>query len=89
MIAVLRLLLFVLAIQTVVFFVISGIQRVNARRRAWAEYEALPEPREDWDSYLDREMLEYHSSLRKKLIWSVYIIPLAVVALLVYFVNFA
>ena len=75
--------------QTVLFILISVVQRLNARKRAWAEWEALDSSRIDWDTYLDREMLEYHRSLRKKLIWSVYIIPTAMVVLLVYFVNFA
>ncbi len=89
MIAVLRLIFLVFLVQTALFIIISVVQRWNARQRAWAEYEALDNPSEDWDSYLDREMLEYHSSLRKKLIWSVYILPGAVIVLLIYFVNFA
>jgi len=89
MIAVLRLVFLVFLVQTVLFLLISGIQRWNARKRAWAEWEALEGSRIDWDTYLEREMREYGRSIRKKLIWSVYIVPMVIVILLVYFVNFA
>ena len=89
MIGVLRLIFLVLLVQTALFILISGFQRGKARKRAWADYEALTDSRLDWDTYLERKMLDYHRSLRKKLIWSVYVGPMVIVVLLVYFVNFA
>ena len=89
MIGVLRLIFLVFLVQTALFIIISGVQRMNARKRARAEWDALEVSRIDWDTYLEREMLDYHRSLRKKLIWSVYVLPMVVVMLLIYFVNFA
>lgn len=89
MIGVLRLIGLVFLVQTAAFLLISAVQRSNAHARAREEWEALPDRRIDWETYLEREMREYSRSLRKKLIWSVYILPGIVVMLLIYFVNFA
>ena len=89
MIGVLRLFILVLLVQTAVFLLMSWAQRNAAERRARAEWEALPGRRIDWDTYYEREMREYERSIRRRLIWAVYVLPLTVIALLVYFVNFA
>lgn len=51
----------------------------------WWEEEGRPGDRE---AYIDAGLKDYEGSLRRKLIWGVYIVPVTVVALIIYFTNF-
>lgn len=42
----------------------------------------------DRDAYIEEGLREYEGGLRKKLIWLVFIVPIAVVAVLIYVINF-
>ncbi len=42
----------------------------------------------DRDAYIEEGLREYEGGLRKKLIWLVFIVPITVVAVLVYVINF-
>lgn len=42
----------------------------------------------DRDAYIEEGLREYEGGLRKKLIWLVFIVPIAVVVVLVYVINF-
>ncbi len=42
----------------------------------------------DRDAYIEEGLREYQHSLRRKLIWLVYIIPVVVISGLIYVINF-
>jgi hypothetical protein len=89
MAALARLLLLLLAVQTLIFFVVLYFERGNLRAKARAEWEALEGTRIDWATYLERETRTADRRLKRILILWVYIFPLTVFCALVYFVNFA
>jgi hypothetical protein len=41
----------------------------------------------DRDTYIEAGMADYERGLRKRLIWLVYVIPMAAMGLTIYFVN--
>lgn len=42
----------------------------------------------DRDAFITAGMERYHGSLRRRLLWGVYIVPMSVIVLLVYILNF-
>jgi hypothetical protein len=42
----------------------------------------------DREAFVDEGLRDYDSSLRRKLIWGVYIVPVTAVMALIYFMNF-
>ncbi|SPF79464.1 hypothetical protein [Pseudoprimorskyibacter insulae] len=87
MLALARLLIMALIALTVVYVSVSLYSRAVRRgklSRAWDE-EGLSGDR---DTYIREGLEEYDRSLRRKLILGVYIVPLALVALIVYLTNF-
>jgi hypothetical protein len=86
MLALLRLLLVVLVVCTIAFFSIHLYARTVARNRLeqdWSPEKGLK------DDYIDAGMQEYHQSMRKKLIWAVYIVPVGLILLIFYLTNYA
>lgn len=84
--ALLRLLVLWFLILTVVYVAISVWSRLGRRRelaRIWEEEGRVG----DFGAYMRDGMAEYDRSLRRKLIWLVYVIPMAVVATLIYVMN--
>lgn len=73
---------------TVVYVSLTFYARARARDRLEAEWDAggIPMPR---DAFIRKEMKEYGSTLHRKLILGVYILPVCLVALIIYLVNFA
>ena len=78
--------LWVFGILTVIYIGLSLFKRWEERRRLGAEYDTvyadgnLGESRDD---YIQRGIHLYHGSLRRKLLWGVYLVPMAVLALLI------
>ena len=71
---------------TVIYIGLSLFKRWEERRRLGAEYDtvfATGGATESRDAYIQRGIHSYNQSLRRKLLWGVYLIPLAVVALLI------
>lgn len=90
MIALARLLLVLLVGLTVVYVSVSlwsrGVRKGKLRRA----YDAGDrEYGEDRDLYVRRGLEDYDDSFRRKLILLVYIVPLAVIAYIVYVVNYS
>jgi Ca2+/Na+ antiporter len=81
-------------ILTVVYLLVSVYSRSVRREKLEKEFDALAAepPMEgtspaDRDAYIEAGLQAYRGSLRRKLIWLVYIIPMAVVISTVYYVN--
>jgi hypothetical protein len=87
MIALLRLLVIGTVVLTVIYISISLYSR--ARRKDKLEEWWIEEGRPGTlDEYMEAGLKEYEGSLRRKLIWGVYVVPLTVVGLIIYFTNF-
>jgi|AntAceMinimDraft_11_1070367.scaffolds.fasta_scaffold30070_3 hypothetical protein len=88
MFAVLRLFALLFAVLTLLYLIMSFMLRQIALKEARDAWEKL-DTRIDWETYLERQMKVHNRSMKRKLIVGVYILPTALVAALVYFVNFA
>ncbi len=88
MFAMLRLMAIGFVVLTVIYIVLSLWSRSVRRGKLaqWWEEEGKPG---DLDSYIDRGLEEYDSSLRRKLILGVYIIPFTLMCVVIYLTNFA
>lgn len=87
MLALGRLIVIGFIVLTVIYVCLSLYSR-SVRRgklKTWWEEEGRPG---DLDSYVDKGLADYDSSLRRKLILGVYIVPICAVTLLIYFTNF-
>jgi hypothetical protein len=82
-----RLLVFGFVILTVIFVLWSLLARGAERRRLaqqW-ELEGMAGDREAW---MREGLAVYERSLRRKLIFGVYLVPLAVIGTIIYVVNY-
>ncbi|WP_299293284.1 hypothetical protein [uncultured Tateyamaria sp.] len=86
--ALLRLFLIAFVVLTVIYVSLSFYSRARARDRLEAEWDTgdIAGPRE---TYVQQGLTTYDSSLRRKLILGVYIVPMTLVCLTIYLVNFA
>ena len=92
MIAFLRLAVFGLIALTVIYFLVSIYSRSLRREKLEKHWDAEPPERatpEARDQWIEEGMAAYEKSLRRKLIWLVFIIPIVVVGAMVYLVNYA
>ena len=86
--AVVRLFAILLVVSTIVYFSLSLYSR--ARRREKLEKQWRADLRVgDRDVWLREEMEKYDSSLRRRLILLVYVVPFVFVAAMIYIQNFA
>lgn len=92
MIAMIRLMVMGLIALTVIYFLVSWYSRSVRREKleGWAEEkiaegELEPAAR---DTYIEEGMRDYDSSLRKKLIFGVYVIPIIALLGVIYVTNF-
>ncbi len=88
MFAMIRLMAIGFVVLTVIYIVLSLWSRSVRKKKLeeWWEEEGQPG---DLDNYIDRGLEEYDSSLRRKLILGVYIIPFSVMCIIIYLTNFA
>ncbi|MCA8867860.1 MAG: hypothetical protein KDA67_04360 [Rhodobacteraceae bacterium] len=87
MIAGIRLFVIAFVVLSVIYVYLSIRQRWQARNELEAEFDAGG-VEGDRDTYIEEGMREYQSSLRRKLILGVYVVPLLVVATLIYVMNY-
>lgn len=87
MFALARLIVIGFVVLTVIYVALSLYSRAVRRRKLkeWWEEEGRPG---DLETYIDDGLKDYDNSLRRKLILGVYIIPITVVAVIVYLTNF-
>ena len=87
MFALARLLVIGLVVLTILYLCLSLYSRSVRRRklRVWWEEEGRPG---DLDIYVRKGLEDYDGSLRRKLIFGVYVIPFGVMCLIIYLTNF-
>lgn len=87
MLAFLRLVVFGFLILSVIYVVVSFWSRATRRRKLEREWEATGRPG-DKETYLTEGMAQYDRSFRRKLIVLIYVVPVVVVAAIIYVTNF-
>ncbi|MGB1390224.1 MAG: hypothetical protein ACPG61_15205 [Paracoccaceae bacterium] len=87
MIAPLRLIFMLLIVLTVIYIVLSLWSR-STRRRKLNDYWDRKGLTGDREAFVKRGLKQYDNSIRRKLLLGVYIVPLVVIAALIYVVNF-
>ena len=88
MLALLQLIVVGFVVLTVIFIGLSMYSRSIRRgklRQKWRSGPRLV----DMDSFVQRGLKRYDSSIRRKLIWGVYIVPVVLVVLIIYLTNFS
>ena len=87
MFALLRLGVIGFVVLTIIYVSLSFYSRAVRRGKLEAEWdeEGMTGDKEAW---VDEGLEDYDGSLRRKLILGVYIVPVTLVMLLIYFVNF-
>jgi Ca2+/Na+ antiporter len=83
-----RLVIILLVALTIVYISLSLYSRSVRRRKLEAEW-AEEGRTGDRDAFVREGLEDYDGSLRRKLILGVYVVPLALIALIIYLVNFA
>ncbi|WP_299151543.1 hypothetical protein [uncultured Tateyamaria sp.] len=86
--ALIRLFFIAFVVLSIVYLSLSLYSRSRARDRLEGEWDESDKtmPR---DAFVREGLQDYDGSLRRKLIWGVYIVPMALVCLTIYLVNFA
>lgn len=87
MAALARLLVIGFVLCTLAYFALSFYSRARRRDKLRASWEEEGRPG-DREAYVQDGLAEYEGSLRRKLIWGVYVVPFSAIALIIYFVNF-
>lgn len=87
MFALLRFAVPLMIVLTIIYVVLSLYSR-NARRDKLEAYWEEENLTGDRDAFVELGLKDYDSSLRRKLIWGVYIVPVTAVAILVYVMNY-
>lgn len=87
MLALMRLLIFGLIALTALYLGLSWYFRSVRRQRMAQDWEEAGRPG-DREAYIEAGMMQYQQSLRRRLIWLVYIVPVAVVTVVIYVTNF-
>ena len=83
-----RLVIILLVALTIVYVCLSLYSRSVRRGKLeaqWAEEGRVG----DRDAFIREGLEDYDGSLRRKLILGVYVVPLALIGLIIYLVNFA
>jgi hypothetical protein len=87
MFALLRLGVIGFVVLTVIYISLSFYSRAVRRGKLEAEWDEEGMSG-DKDAWVEEGLRDYDGSLRRKLILGVYIVPVTLVMLLIYFVNF-
>lgn len=87
MFALARLVIIGFVALSIVYVCLSLYSRSVRKSKLIAEWDANPDG--DKDAFVDRGLEEYSGSLKRKLLLGVYIVPVLLVALIVYLTNFA
>ena len=84
----LRLFLILFVVMTVLYLAITIFARSLARERLEKRWDTGPRT-EDRDTFIRLGMERYEKSARHKLLLGVYILPMVVIAILIYALNFS
>lgn len=89
--ALVRLFVFGFILLTVVYVIVSIYSRSVRREKLEKAWDTDPAregaPEGERRAFIDEGMKKYEKGLRKRLIWLVYIIPMAALALTIYYIN--
>ena len=88
MIPLLRLAFFGLIGLTVCYFLVS-VYAASLRREALEKEWVAKGSVGDHDAFVAQGMAAYRKSFRRRMIWLVYIIPITIFVVMVYFLNFS
>lgn len=88
MFALARLLVVGFVVLTIIYVSLSLYSRAVRRGKLENEWDekGMTGDREAW---IDAGLREYDGSLRRKLIWGVYIVPVVIVITMIYLMNFS
>ena len=87
MVAMFRLMFIGFLVLSVVYLALSFYARTGKRRALQDEF-AESGAAGDAEAFVQRGLQDYEKRLRRKLILGVYVVPLGVVALMIYLTNF-
>ncbi len=87
MLALLKLILIGGVVLTVIYIALSLWSRRMRRGKLEREWQDTGRPG-DMDGFVEAGLKEYDGSVRRKLIWGVYVVPVAAVAVIIYLTNF-
>ncbi|MET4100946.1 hypothetical protein ABIE58_000362 [Roseovarius sp. MBR-78] len=87
MVALLRLVIFGGIALTLLYLGLSWHFRARRRVRMEQDWEEAGRPG-NRDAYIAEGMAQYERSLRRKLLWLVYILPVSAITLLIWLTNF-
>ena len=82
-----RLIVFGFIILSVIYLSLSIYSRSVRRERLEKAYDAEPVDGISREDYVEKGMVEYHGSLRPKLLLLVYVVPTILVGAIVYITN--
>ncbi|TDK48944.1 hypothetical protein [Antarcticimicrobium luteum] len=88
MLVMFRFLLPLLIVLTVVYVVLSIYSRRVRRRKLAERWDSKDVLTVDRETFIRRGLERYDRSFRRKLILGVYIVPLTLIAILIYVTNF-
>lgn len=88
MLPMLRLMFVLLIVLTVVYVVLSIWSRQVRRRKLADRWDSKEVLTVDRDTFIERGLKTYDRSFRRKLILGVYIVPLSLIAIIIYVTNF-
>ena len=88
MFALARLLVIGFVVLTLIYLSLSFYSRAVRRDKLEAEWEEGGESMSK-EAFVDEGLRDYEQSLRRKLIWGVYVVPAVLVCVLIYVTNFA
>ncbi|RXV64024.1 hypothetical protein C6W92_08090 [Roseovarius sp. A46] len=87
MIALMRLLIFGGIALAALYLGLSWYFRAAHRERMERDWEAAGRPG-NREAYIEEGMAQYERSLRRRLLWLVFILPVTAVAAIIWFTNF-
>lgn len=88
MAALVRLMIIGFIVLSVIYWCLSFYSRAVRKGKLRAEWHEGPQE-QSLDKFVEEGLVEYDKSLRRKLILSVYVIPVILVSVVVYLTNFA
>ena len=88
MIGLVRLVAILLVILTVIYWCLVFYFRAGERARLEQEWHDTQPPL-PMERFVRNGIDDYKESLRRKLLWGVYVVPLGAMCLLIYLVNYA
>jgi hypothetical protein len=82
-----RLIIVGFVVLTIIYLCLSWFSRSVRRRKLEEEWHRNPVG--DKEAFVEEGLEDYDGSLRRKLIWGVYVVPTLLVVLIIYINNFA